>query len=527
MSVRRVWMYLLVCCALICSSNAFALSLAIGRGSTACFANVDSNSSHFTVTITGQSLKLQAHLFVVLVKNEIGEFRVRLSDVPDVVITDSKIIATLFAPSTGVSDVIVTFNGNVELETKVRVSSLVEDSRYTRLLCVGPSYRSRWCYARNVCVDRQNLSFVLPYEARFEDIFLVPGSRAPPNDPHEFRITRERIVVVRDVSDQFENVTGVIGSRFYNSRMLWHCAMDSLAPTFWTMTSFSSNITDSEWGHEDNEAYGMVIDRTSELVVFDNFGSTALFYLRALTKRPPLLIGSRRKCYRTAILGLRKTSTKAEFEDEKSLMVRYDIDPQGVRGLRGVMLEWAGLDKCVPSKSNPLVMIINRRTKEEKRRILNFDELVNATKEMCPICNVTAIDLQDYDKQGQVRVVCGASALIGAHGSGLTHVAWMNPSSDEYPTTLIELFPYKYTCRNWYEREANMARVGYIAVHTLNINQSRWASWHNEEKVARCHTLEGECERGRCHDFLRDQSIIVDISQYMSLTKPFFDQLRA
>ena len=524
MSVR---VYLLVCCALICSSNALALSSALSRGSPACSAIVDSNSSHFTVTVRGKALKVQAHMFDVLVKNEIGDFRVRLCDVPGVVIADRKITAVLFAPSTGVSDVIVAFEGKSMFETKVRVNSLVGDGRYTRLLCVGSSYRSRWCYARNVCVDRQKLYFVLPYEARFEDVFLVPGSRAPPNDPQEFRITKERIVVMPELSDEFENVTGVIGSRFYNSRMLWHCAMDSLAPTFWTMTSFSSNVTDSEWGHEENEAYGMAIDRTSELVVFDNFGSTALFYLRALTKRPPLLIGSRRRCYRTAILGLRKTSANAEFQDERSLMVRYDIDPQGVRGLRGVMLEWAGLNKCVPSKSNPLVMIINRRTNEEKRRILNFDELINSTKEMCPICNVTAIDLQDYDKQGQVRVVCGASALIGAHGSGLTHVAWMNPSSAEFPTTLIELFPYKYTCRNWYEREANMARVGYIAVHTLNINQSRWASWHNEEKVARCHTLEGECERGRCHDFLRDQSIIVDISQYRSLTKPFFDQLRA
>jgi hypothetical protein len=62
-------------------------------------------------------------------------------------------------------------------------------------------------------------------------------------------------------------------------------------------------------------------------------------------------------------------------------------------------------------------------------------------------------------------------------------------------------------------------------VHTLSVNQSSWEKFHNATKVKRCHTQEGECLRGRCHDFLRNQSIRVDIAYFQQITRPFFDSL--
>lgn len=528
MAKSAVVMYRATTCLLIGSAILFCAWCFTDRSETVR-VRVTTNSSHFTVSIFGQNLKSRASDIVITVKTSIAEFTVSVDELPNAVVTDQLVIVTLFSPVNGVSTVTVQLKKSKLFESNIDVSEFPTDSTYTRLFCIGKSYRSRWCYGRNVCVDQHNLYFVLPYEAHFNDIFLVPGFRAPPNDPQRFRITKDRIAVSTEPFGEYKNITGVIGSRFYNSRMLWHCTMDSLFPTYWTMTSYTSNITDSDWGHEENPNYGIEFDNTSEIVVFDDFGSTALYFLRALSDRPPVLIGRARKCYRNVILGLRKSSKNAESKDEHSLTMRYDIDPQGVRGLRRVMLEWANTseENCVPSKENPYILVIHRRGTEEKRRIINADELINATKEMCPKCNVSEVDLQTFDKKGQVRAVCKASALIGAHGSGLTHVAWLRPTTNNHPTTLIELFPYKYTCRDWYEQEANTSRVGYIAIHTLHLNQSRWESWHNKDKVARCHTLEGECLRGRCHDFLRDQSMIVDIQQYKSLTRQFFQTLQA
>jgi hypothetical protein len=72
---------------------------------------------------------------------------------------------------------------------------------------------------------------------------------------------------------------------------------------------------------------------------------------------------------------------------------------------------------------------------------------------------------------------------------------------------------------------ANTIGVEYYDVKTLSLNQSSWAVGHNPAKVERCHTLEGECLRPRCHDFLRDQSIIVDIEYYKSIVGEFFERL--
>jgi hypothetical protein len=91
---------------------------------------------------------------------------------------------------------------------------------------------------------------------------------------------------------------------------------------------------------------------------------------------------------------------------------------------------------------------------------------------------------------------------------------------------LIEFFPYKYDCRDWYRQLAAIFRIQHFAGHTLNINQSRWDPKMNATKLAACQR-HSECLRGRCHDLLRDQSIIVDIDQYKRITRPFFDQFHS
>jgi hypothetical protein len=304
--------------------------------------------------------------------------------------------------------------------------------------------------------------------------------------------------------------------------MLWHNVMDYLYPLFWTMTTFFS---------QDNEKYGSWINLTNQVHSYDDDGGVGLFFIESLTNnqvtygRSDVAI---KHCYKNAVLGMRKFSRPFMWEMARSgLVLPYDLDPVGVTGVRKYMLKRAGTSEetCKPSTSSPVVYLIGRTGQEGVRRILNDELVFNATKEMCPSCAVSVVDFQQWDKLGQVLAACNASVLIGIHGSGLVHANWMARSNETNPTAIIEFLPYLYTCRNWYKVMAETIGVEYFAIQTLSLNQSRWAVGHNPTKVHRCHTLEGECFRPRCHDFLRDQSIIADIELYKSITSEFFARL--
>jgi hypothetical protein len=95
-------------------------------------------------------------------------------------------------------------------------------------------------------------------------------------------------------------------------------------------------------------------------------------------------------------------------------LLEYSIDPDGVRGLREEILALAGasLEKCRPSMETPVVLIVTRKSSKAIRLIVNLDEVVQATIELCDWCDVQIIDFQRFDKFGQVRAACIASVLI-------------------------------------------------------------------------------------------------------------------
>jgi hypothetical protein len=391
---------------------------------------------------------------------------------------------------------------------------------------MGADFLTRWCYVNNVCVSNSVLQLVTPFTAVFEKKFLVPGTRSPPFDPSDFRIRNSTIGTVRSNFSELSPIPVFLSSRFYNAHMLWHVIMDSLVPTYWTMTSFFSGLTNETWGQQ----YGDFINKTNRILLHDNFQWLGLSFLKALTDMQIENFGAHRNCYGNIVLGLRKSERTPILKRRRrdALVAPYEIDPVGVRGLRRVMLEFSGttVEDCEPSVAAPVILVIQRRTASKIRRILNIDDLALATAELCPFCQVKFIELERLDSQQQIRAACNVSMLIGIHGSGLVHQAWMKPSTPENPTAGVEFFPYKYNCRTWYQQCANIFGIQHFAVHTLNRSQSRWETGHNMTKVNRCHTLAGECLRARCHDFLRDQSILVDIPDYKSIVRPYFESLK-
>jgi hypothetical protein len=491
------------------------------------------NSSHFSIAIYRPDIFKMASTFRLFLLSDVVTFRTSLDSIPDLEITLNAISFVLFIHLNGRFTLQINSTAHfrpIYRRIVVSNSSVDPGRNYSRLFCIGGDYLSRWCYAKNVCLGHRELQLILPYQSRFGQVFLVPGSRAPPFDPAEFRVGNSMIKTYAAAPSDFADVPGFFGSRFYNSRMLWHNVMDSLYATWWTMTSYFSGVVDAKWGQSGNERYSEFINASNEILLFDDSGPTALFFLKALSNRPLRQLEAKwpLMCYRNMVLGLRKTEILPPLEEGRNnLQLPYEIDPQGIRGVRRWMLEFAGttLEKCQPNYDHPIVLIVHRKTKREVRRLLNPEELLRATRDMCPFCDVQMVDFQQFDKNGQLRFVCNASVLIGVHGSGLIHTAWMTGATERLPAALVELFPFRYTCRDWYMQMAKMLNLLYYPVYTLRLNQSRWEDWHNVTKVNMCHTAREACLMGKCHDFLRDQSIIADIPYYKSVVGPFFKKM--
>jgi hypothetical protein len=499
-----------------------------GRRSSHISVDYTENSSHFTISMKSKSIsRFLPRLSLALLSN-VANFSATFSQIPDVLLSSNHLTFTLFVPMTGefTLEIHDTHKTRPIYSRHISSTSFMDPGRnYTKLACFGESYVLRYCYAFNICLGDSFFEFLLPYNATFEPVFFVPGARPPPFDPIEFRVTNEMIRTSPISNRPFSAVPAFFASRYYNARMLWHNVMDSLFPMYWTMTTFAHNLH--------NSSYGNFINRTNEILLFDTFGPTALFFLKGLSDHSLVLLSRAwpSKCFRRIVLGLRKNERAVNLNrgNRELLLLPYEIDPIGVRGLRKEMLEFSGttLEQCKPSTKTPVVLIVHRKSDREVRRILNPDAVLRATTELCPHCAVSIVDFQQFDKTGQVRYSCNASVLIGVHGSGLIHAAWMHLSTDALPAALVELLPYKYTCRNWYKQYAKMLGIEYFGIQTMNVSQSRWEMAHAQETVERCHTDYEECFQQPCHDFLRDQSIVVDIDQYKRILWSFFKRFNS
>ena len=104
---------------------------------------------------------------------------------------------------------------------------------------------------------------------------------------------------------------------------------------------------------------------------------------------------------------------------------------------------------------------------------------------------------EEHDMAYQIEHTYRSSIMIGIHGSGLSHVAWMRPN-----TTMIEILPYKFNCRDWYERTCNVSGVNYFKYIPLDKEESPNPSY----EAIKCWNASNGCE-GYCLDALRDQNI--------------------
>ncbi|KAH0788570.1 hypothetical protein GPJ56_007252 [Histomonas meleagridis] len=413
----------------------------------------------------------------------------------------------------------------------VRNQPFINNYPYTQIFCVGDSFTTRWCRIRKACLLNDNLIFSFPFNVTFEDVFIIVGPKAPPHDDLKQRIHPDKIKILRRFPDvPFDDITTQLTARVGNNQMIWHNIMDFVAPTYWTMSSNLAGLTTNEWGSR-NPLYG-TIDRSWRIMEYHETYSwkIGIFYIKLLIDLPFEYLPTSTKCYEHINIGLRKTvidPTRTVINESTPILCSYEIDPEGVKGLREHMLNAIHVNGSrMPNIQRPIIMIIHRRGNDLKRKIINIEDVLNATKELCPLCDVQIVDFQNRNKEKQVEFTHNASLLIGMHGSGLTHGVWLNPSTQEMPTGIYELFPYRYNCRNWYHQMADMVKIQYFAYYTKSINLSRFDTKLSNKTISRCIMNKNNlCSIPQCHDVIRDQSAIIDIEEYKRIIEPYFKQI--
>jgi hypothetical protein len=294
---------------------------------------------------------------------------------------------------------------------------------------------------------------------------------------------------------------------------LWHSLFDFTIPLFWTAKLNGG------------------VNKSSRIFSIDeNTSKKGYQFISAFTNHEVVSIRVQEEqnnntCWKDVVLGFPKSEYNVNPDKPSSMMeLPYEYPLEAYTGFREHMIShYCGSEvleyECEPDPSHPRVVVAFRN--RTMRDIDNKQELLDALSDWCPHCRVSGFIYGDESYCEQMRFFCNASVIISMHGSQLSHMVWMKIANPEKRTAAIEILPYMYTCRNWYEQIANGATIRYFT--WLNTHKENTRSGRaNAGLYERCLAGDYPC-LGECHDFLRDQPTIVNLTEFASV---FLDALR-
>ena len=366
--------------------------------------------------------------------------------------------------------------------------------------CFGHDFNDRFCELNNTCFDNKKFIFFTNITTAFHTNIVYPGSRPIPRDYPSCR-NAVRIISSNSSYESYDSLhefkeRSFLTCRWYGMQHLWHTLFDYTVPIWWSMNEFG--------GHKEDDRVFLIDDNTNKQKGFllkDIFTNTDVINIRLNESY------QNKTCFDHLILGLPKTElvvTPSKWTN--GLFLPYEYKGIAFKGFRE-----QGIKKYVEHKeycnetSKPRILIINRAT--SKRFIVNGEELYESIKTWCPHCDVSYELMENMSIGQQIESVCNASILISIHGSALSHMVWMRNEHN----AIIEIFPYKYDCRDWYQQVAESYGLKYFS--WINTNKSN--TFQGRKGLYKhCITKENACEDESCHEYLRDQPTIVDINSF-------------
>jgi hypothetical protein len=400
----------------------------------------------------------------------------------------------------------------------INVTDFVPSESYSQLKCHHTDvFALRWCEFTNLAYfDRHFVQFS-PAKFAFPHPFLVPGPRAPPFDKTETQLRGDPIVVqfgMAAVPRQLEIVSDFcyIYGVFHNYYMLWHTIFDFMVPLHNFMRLLNRPETRDQ---------RRVYVRSDGVWIYgDLMKSFSYFPITIIDEENPMILMQR------GTLGIEKLESMSDVvlhrNYDDSIKFHYNINRSTAVGLREDILSVLEIpDGVIGKNGKPLALLIDRGS--NARNIANMDEVRDAMIEGCPQCFVDVVQLHDMDVRQQVELVSTASVLVGFHGSGLAHVIWMAESSPSHTTHLLEVLPYKYICRDWYQTAAAAAGVKYHMMMNRSppTNQTK-LGWGMDQ----CWNRPEQCATLGCHDRLRDQPTTVELDTFAEVWKRIADDLK-
>ena len=182
------------------------------------------------------------------------------------------------------------------------------------------------------------------------------------------------------------------------------------------------------------------------------------------------------ECYRDLIVGISKV------KDFKG--TQYQFPTNFTQKLIPLIFKQFNLSEN--NETTNSIVFINRRN---SRKIVNSKEIIETIRKQFPQYTINEYYFENMPMKEQIRVSSNAKILIGAHGSGISHLAWMKPNS-----TVIEIFPYLYICRNWYKKASVVSATrmcsysGYETPSITCVRTKEFGSTRSSFKANSCIT---------------------------------------
>jgi hypothetical protein len=345
-----------------------------------------------------------------------------------------------------------------------------------RFHCVNGDWRRRICRFRDVCLDGGGLSLLSPYPIESAAPLLVLGARPPPYDRKRDRVHSVRVSVSRATAPRGRTVnagTTIYAAPFHNSHMLWHFLFDFALPLFHTALLFR-------------------VARPAVVVPAGGHFPPASV-LKAFTES--YRVARSGECYRDLIVGISKVKDAVNG-------TLYEFPANFTHRLHPRVLEHYGI--APPARGRPVMLFVQREA--GSRVITNFNQSLALLRAEFPGFDVRPAVFERMAIPDQIAMVHSAEVLIGAHGSGLANLAWMRPG-----TTLVEIFPLHFECRDWYQRAAVVSAVRYARYVPADASESPGAS----EAARNCWGQRDPCGE-KCVTYVRDQNIRLNVSAFLA-----------
>ncbi|KAK8895804.1 hypothetical protein M9Y10_013689 [Tritrichomonas musculus] len=399
---------------------------------------------------------------------------------------------------------------------------------YSRFRCHHKEvFETRWCEFRNIAFFDHHFFFFSPAVFEFPEPFIVPGPRAPPFDKDTDRFIIEPIVLNlspselnkkfeedNDFDDDPRHLSSItdfcyVYGVFHNYYMLWHTIFDFMIPLY----NFINHVLKGSDTKENRRIYV----RSDGVWAFHSFMKIFSIYPVTIIEdqNPTILMHA-------GTIGIEKLerdpNPKRTYDD--SIAFQYNFNRSTAIGMREAILN----ELVIPANEvgygkQPYVILIDRG--KGSRNIGNIDELFELMKSTCSFCHVEKVQLHLINVDQQIEMASRASVIAGLHGSGLSHVIWMQESRKSHSTHLIEILPYNYSCRNWYNVAADVAGAQYHAVMNKEVPET-----HNSQ-LKYCWKNPQRCPTLNCHDLLRDQPTTVELDTFNETWLPIVDELRS